>query len=233
MREVMLDTETTGLSPLEGHRIVEIGCVELRNKVPGARFHRYVNPQREIPEEVTRIHGLTREDLEGKPLFSDIADDLLAFLDSADKIVIHNAEFDLPFVNDELARAGKRVIDEDRVFDTLKEAREKYPGQRNSLDGLCQRFHINTARRKASHGALLDAELLAEVYIDLTNSRMPDLDLDEPALAAAVSTSGPRPAPLPSLLTAEEKARHAQLLKDLGETPVWHDYLTEEGELRT
>lgn len=232
MREVVLDTETTGLSPVEGHRIVEIGCLELRNKMPtGARFHRYVNPEREIPEEVSRIHGLTNEDLANKERFGEIADELVKFLGEENRIVIHNAEFDLPFLNDELARAGFSEIPESRVFDTLALAREKYPGQSNSLDALCRRFRINTARRKERHGALVDAALLAEVYIDLTDSRVPSLELEEPVRASArIGDAKPRPQELPPLSTPEERARHAEMLEGLGEQPIWRLYLTGEGD---
>lgn len=238
IREVILDTETTGLKVEDGgrlHRIIEIGCVEMRNKMlTGERFHRYVNPERDIPEDSFKVHGLSWEFLEDKDIFKEIAADLVGFIGEPDGIVIHNAEFDLPFINMELKRAGQGEIAKDRVVDTLVMARKKYPGQSNSLDGLCRRFGIDTNRRKNRHGAMIDAELLAEVYIDLTDSRTSSLDLVEPvAAAAATFTAGSRPEPLPSLLTAEEIARHAQLLKNFDKDAVWYQYLTKEGELKT
>jgi len=170
LREIVLDTETTGLDPASGHKIVEIGCIELLNAIPtGEYFHVYVDPKRDIPDAAFRVHGLSAEFLAGKPVFAEIAADLLRFADSA-KIVAHNAEFDLRFLNAELALLGMEAISPDRVVDTLALARRKYPGGANSLDALCARYGIDSSRR-IKHGALLDAEILAEVYAELIGGR--------------------------------------------------------------
>ncbi|MCL2385457.1 MAG: DNA polymerase III subunit epsilon, partial [Alphaproteobacteria bacterium] len=170
MREIIFDTETTGLDAGDGHRIVEIGCVELFNIIPtGESFHLYLNPERDMPEEAFRVHGLSTAFLADKPLFAQVAGDLLKFIGEA-KIVAHNAEFDLQFLNKELDRLGLPLFVKDRVVDTLALARRKFPGATNSLDALCARFGIDTSRR-TKHGALLDAELLAEVYAELTGGR--------------------------------------------------------------
>jgi len=166
MREIILDTETTGLDPAEGHRIIEIGCVELLHSVPtGQTYHVYIDPQRDIPADAVKVHGITAEFLAGKPLFADIAQDFLKFIGDA-KLVAHNAAFDMRFLNAELALLGLDPLDLERVVDTLSLARRRYPGASNSLDALCQRYGIDNSRR-TKHGALLDAEILADVYVEL------------------------------------------------------------------
>ena len=169
MREIILDTETTGLDPLRGDRLVEVGCIELVNRMPtGQTFHRYINPQRDMPLEAFNVHGLSAEFLSDKPLFADIVDDFMDFIGDA-PLVIHNASFDVGFLNAELDRASRTLIARDRLIDTLLLARRKHPGVSNRLDDLCSRYAIDNSRRE-KHGALLDAELLAEVYIELTGA---------------------------------------------------------------
>jgi DNA polymerase III subunit epsilon len=180
MREIVLDTETTGLDPAKGHRIVEIGCVERLNAIlTSETFHVSINPERDMPEEAFRVHGLSAEFLAGKPVFAKIADDFLKFTSDAN-IIAHNAEFDLRFLNSELARLDIEPIARDGVIDTLALARRKFPGEANSLDALCVRYGIDTSRR-TKHGALLDAEILAEVYAKLTSGQQADLVFDEDA----------------------------------------------------
>ena len=177
MREIVLDTETTGLSPNKGDRVVEIGCVELINHVPTENtFQVYLNPERDMDEGAQRVHGLTNEFLLDKPKFSEIAEEFISYIGES-KIIAHNASFDINFLNSELARVDKSKISDERVVDTLKMAREKYPGARNSLDALCKRFLVDNSNRKL-HGALLDSELLAEVYLELIGGKEPDLALD-------------------------------------------------------
>ncbi len=178
MREIVLDTETTGLDPLRGDRLVEIGCVEIFNRMPtGHTFHRYINPERDMPEEAFAVHGLSSEFLSTKPLFAEVADEFLEFIADA-PLVIHNASFDIGFINAELARLSKPPIPRDRLVDTLLIARRKHPGVSNRLDDLCSRYAIDNSRR-TKHGALLDAELLAEVYVDLIEARQSQLILAE------------------------------------------------------
>ncbi len=174
MREIVIDTETTGLNPFEGDKIVEIGCVEIINHVPTNKvFHKYINPQRDIPEEVIKIHGITEEFLKDKPTFAEIADEFLDFI-SSDNLVIHNAAFDMSFINSELVAINKKPIDMHRVIDSLAIARHKFPGDKASLDSLCKKFGIDNSHR-TKHGALLDAELLSEVYLELVGGREPSL----------------------------------------------------------
>src|ERR1700748_2370047 len=176
MREIVLDTETTGLDPLRGDRLVEIGCVEIFNRMPtGQSFHRYFNPEREMAAEAFAVHGLSTEFLADKPFFHELVDEFLAFIGDA-PLVIHNASFDVGFINAELDRCGRTALERDRLVDTLMLARRKYVGVRNSLDDLCARFGIDTSRR-VKHGALLDAELLAEVYLELIEARQAQLGL--------------------------------------------------------
>ena len=171
MREIVLDTETTGLNPEKGDRIVEIGCVELENHLPtGKTYHQYINPMRSISEEVVRVHGLTEQFLSDKPIFSEIADDFLTFVGENTPLVIHNAAFDMNFLNTELKGCGKQILSEERVVDTLLIARKKFPGAKVNLDELCKRFHVDASRRTV-HGALLDSELLADVYLELITDR--------------------------------------------------------------
>ncbi len=226
MREIVLDTETTGLDPAKGHRIVEIGCVELLNLIPtGQSFHVYLDPERDMPEEAFRVHGLSAEFLTGKPLFAAISGELLRFVDGC-KIVAHNAEFDMRFVNAELAQVGLPAIEAERVVDTLALARRKFPGGANSLDALCQRYGIDLSRR-TKHGALLDAELLAEVYAELLGGRQASLSLGSSG-RTSLSTSGPllasRPEPLPLRLSAQELERHRAFVAELGLEAIWASY---------
>lgn len=227
MREIVLDTETTGFEPTEGHRIVEIGAVELFNSLPtGRTYHQYINPQRLMPKEAFEVHGLGDDFLRDKPLFGAIGQAFLDFVGDA-RLVIHNAAFDIKFLNHELQKAGLPALTWDRVTDTLTMARQKFPGSPASLDALCRRFGVdNSAREK--HGALLDSEILAEVYLELIGGRQPDLVL---APAGARGGSGgeaasdwrprPRPTPLPSRLTEAEAAAHAAFVGKLGDAAIW------------
>lgn len=230
MREIVLDTETTGLDPTQGHRIVEVGCVELINKIPtGVTFHRYFNPERDMPAEAFAVHGLSCEFLSTHKLFADSCDELIEFLGDA-KLIIHNAGFDVMFLNAEFERQKKPPIARERLIDTLALARRRHPGGGNKLDDLCARYGIDNSRR-TKHGALLDAELLAEVYGELIGGRQAKLGLAEIAVAkravnAAVSKA--RPEPLPSLLSEEERAAHKSFVAQLGESAIWRDYITAE-----
>ena len=222
MREVVLDTETTGLEPAAGHRIVEIGAVELVNHIPsGRRFQRYLDPERDMPAEAERVHGLTRAFLSGHRRFADEADALLAFIGEA-TLVMHNAAFDLGFLNAELERIDKPPIAPARTLDTLALARRKYPGAPASLDALCKRFGIDRSARE-KHGALLDAELLTEVYLELTGGRQPALGLQRgaplPGAAPAPRTARTRP-PRPHAPTEAEAAAHAAFVATLKD-PIW------------
>jgi DNA polymerase-3 subunit epsilon len=224
MREVVLDTETTGFEPSDGHRIVEIGCVELFDHLPtGKSFRAYLNPERLVPPETTKIHGLTDEFLADKPKFAEVVEELMEFLGDA-VLVIHNASFDLKFVNSELHRVGRSPIPHARAIDTIEIAKAKIPGARYSLDELCKRFAIDlTARTK--HGALLDAELTAQVYLELVGGRQRKLSLDPveaAALAVTMRAARQRPAPLASRVSEAEAAAHAAFVaKELGKEPVW------------
>jgi DNA polymerase-3 subunit epsilon len=227
MREIVLDTETTGLDPADGHRIVEIGCVELFNHTPtGSTFHRYLNPERLVPVESQRVHGLTDEFLADKPLFTAIADELDAFLGDA-PLVIHNAVFDIKFLNAEYLRVMRPPIPLARAIDTIEIAKAKIPGARYSLDELCKRFGIDLSAR-SKHGALLDAELTARVYLELVGGRQARLKLaprDDVVENAAnlVIAARARPHALPGRLTAEEEAAHAQFVaRELGSDAVWN-----------
>jgi DNA polymerase-3 subunit epsilon len=227
MREIVLDTETTGLDPYQGHRIVEIGCVELVNRIPsGATYHIYLNPERDMPAEAEAVHGLTRAFLADKKLFAEIADEFLTFIGDA-KLVIHNAGFDLAFLNAELDRVKRPVLVRERAVDTLTLARRRHPGGPNKLDDLCARYGIDNSRR-TKHGALLDAELLAEVYAELAGGRQARLGLVKEttvAAAAAANAARTRPTPLePSLSQAEQDA-HRKFVGTLGAGAVWRDYL--------
>ena len=220
MREIIFDTETTGLSPTDGHRIVEIGCVELVNRIEtGRTFHVYLNPDRAIPPEAEAIHGLSALFLADKPRFPEIIEDFLAFIESA-PLVAHNAMFDLGFLNAELRRCGKPPIFAERATDTLAIARTRFPGAKHSLDALCQRYDIDRSMR-VHHGALLDAQLLAQVYVELTGCRQIGFDLVEEAAVAAVSMAARefRP-PRPHAASADELARHTAFIAKLKD-PVW------------
>jgi DNA polymerase-3 subunit epsilon len=226
MREIVLDTETTGLDPAKGDRVIEIGCVEVFNAIPtGRTFHVYINPERDIPEEAFRVHAISAEFLAGKPVFAAISEKFLEFLGDA-RIIAHNAEFDVRFLNAELARLDLPPIKPDLVLDTLALARRKFPGSANSLDALCARFGIDTSRR-TKHGALLDAELLAEVYAELTGGRQASLLLGTGAAAVSLVEKEllrERPEPLPPLETAEEIDRHRAFVASLGASPIWLNY---------
>jgi DNA polymerase-3 subunit epsilon len=227
LREIVLDTETTGLEPAEGHRIVEIGAVELLNHMPtGRRFHRYLNPQRAMPEEAFRIHGLSDDFLRDKPVFAEVAAEFVAFVGDA-RLVIHNAAFDMKFINAELTLAAMVPIPVERAVDTVAIARRRFPGAQASLDALCRRFGIDNSGREL-HGALLDSELLAEVYLELIGGRQPDFALAVSAAATvpAVGETGPwrprpRPVPLPPRITPEEEAAHDAFVRTLGEGALW------------
>jgi DNA polymerase-3 subunit epsilon len=222
MREIVLDTETTGLDPTTGHRIVEVACLELVNHVPtGRTFQRYVDPERDMPMAAYEVHGLSTEFLSGKPLFADVAEELMTFIDGA-PLVIHNARFDIGFLNAELDRLGRANIDPGRAVDTVLLARQKFPGAQVSLDALCRRFEIDNSAR-TRHGALLDAELLAEVYLELIGGRQPTLGLAAGAaesIQVRVAAQRPvRPA-RPFAPTEEELAAHVAFLAKLKE-PIW------------
>ncbi|MDE0702846.1 MAG: DNA polymerase III subunit epsilon [Rhodospirillaceae bacterium] len=225
MREIVLDTETTGLDPAAGHRIVEIGALELQHHLPtGREYHTYLDPEREMPEEAFAIHGLSDDFLAGKAKFADAADALLDFIGDA-PLVIHNAEFDLRFLNAELAQIGREPLDPGRVVDTLLIARQKFPGARASLDALCQRFEIDLAARD-KHGALIDSHLLAAVYLELVGGRQPGFELaaDTGRPADAASAERERRAPrrhLPGAAPTEaERAAHRAFLKKITD-PIW------------
>jgi DNA polymerase III subunit epsilon len=224
-REIVLDTETTGLSPREGHRVVEIGAIELINHMPtGQNFHVYLDPERDMPKEAEAVHGLSSGFLKGKPLFASVAQPFLDFvMDSV--LVIHNASFDMGFINWELQAAGRPVIDMGQVIDTLTMAKQKYPMASNSLDALCKRFGIDLSKR-SKHGALLDSELLAEVYLELIGGRQTALGLATPTTKrvtpqAHTALARSRPSPLPTRLTELERAAHAALIRELGENSLW------------
>lgn len=231
MREIILDTETTGLRPAEGHRLVEIGCLELINHVPtGEIFHCYINPERDMPEAAFAVHGLSEEFLRDKPPFRNIAGEFLGFIETS-PLVIHNAAFDLGFLNAELNLIDRGPLPPECAIDTLEIARRKFPGAQNNLDALCRRFNVDNSNR-TKHGALLDAELLAEVYLELIGGRQPGLILDSTDSAASETATGdqrhpvrsPRGQALPPRLTAEEEAAHAAFVATLGDTPFWRDF---------
>jgi len=217
MREIVLDTETTGLDPAEGHRLVEIACIELLHHVPtGRKFHRYVNPEREMPEDSLAVHGITSEFLSSQPLFGSVVDELLAFIGS-DRLVIHNAEFDVAFLNAELARLGRDPISCSFV-DTLSLARIRFPGAPASLDALCRRFDIDLSLR-VEHGAEIDCRLLAAVYVELLGGRQPALDFVLPNNHATTVERILRE-PRPHAPTAEELIAHQAMLQIVTD-PIW------------
>jgi DNA polymerase-3 subunit epsilon len=228
MREIVLDTETTGLDPFQGHRVVEIGCIELLNRIPtGVTFHRYLNPERDMPAEAERVHGLSVDFLKDKPLFSHIADELIEFLGDA-HLIAHNASFDFGFLCAELERCKRAALTRDRVIDTIALARRKHSAGPYSLDALCARYGIDNSRR-TKHGALLDAELLAEVYLELIGARQAQLILMEAAAGRAAARGGAamqRPIALPPRLREDELAAHRAFIATLGEGVVWQSYLS-------
>lgn len=221
-REVVLDTETTGLDPEAGHRIVEIACIELVNRVPSGRHYQtYVDPQREMPEEAFQVHGLSAEFLSGHPTFAEVAEAFLEFIGEG-ALVIHNAEFDLGFLNAELARVGRPALKGLEVVDTVALARRKFPGAPASLDALCRRFGIDTSEREL-HGALLDVRLLAEVYLELMGGRQPGLGLAAGATAGGdpAETSRDKRTPRPHAPSEAEEAAHAAFILSLKD-PIWN-----------
>ena len=219
MREVVLDTETTGLDPRSGHRIVEIGCVELINHMAtGKHFHKYLNPERDIPEQASVIHGLTEEFLSSQPVFADIAEEFEAFIGGS-TLVIHNAEFDLGFINAEREKISQPPIAPDRAIDTISLARRKFPGAQANLDALCRRFKIDNSDRSL-HGALKDARLLAEVYLELIGGRQQNLGLSAEERKIVEAAEKNRRAPRPHAPTDAEQLAHAQFIEKL-ESPIW------------
>ena len=225
MREIILDTETTGLSFAGGDRLVEIGCVELVNRFPtGRTYHCYINPERDMPEGAFAVHGLSTAFLSDKPRFAEVADAFLDFIADA-PLIIHNADFDIGFINMELGRLDRPAIGSERVVNTLLLARRKHPGVSNRLDDLCMRYAIDNSRR-TKHGALLDAELLAEVYIELVGGRQAALSFDEIAVPAAIAIRmrRERPVPLVPRLTAAEIEAHRAFVATLGEPTLWSSY---------
>ena len=241
MREIVLDTETTGFEPSEGHRIVEIGALELYNHMPtGRRYHQYINPERDMPEDAFRVHGIGPDllpvpraaragevTLKDKPPFAQIGREFLEFIGDA-RLVIHNAAFDMKFLNAELEKAGFAGLSEKRAVDTLGMARQKFPGAPASLDALCRRFAIDNTERTL-HGALLDAQILAEVYLELIGGRQPDFALTAGPLVSVPSDRpadaqwrpGPRPRPLAPRLTEQERAAHETFVAGMGDAALW------------
>jgi DNA polymerase III subunit epsilon len=227
MREIVLDTETTGLDPLRGDRLVEIGCIELLNHMPtGQVYHCYLNPERDMPHEAFAVHGLSTEFLSDKPLFAAIVDEFLTFIGEA-PLIIHNASFDISFINAELGRIARAAIARERLVDTLLLARRKHPGVSNRLDDLCSRYAIDNSKR-TKHGALLDAELLAEVYIDLIGARQSSLILAEAHQAAGgvIIDIGRRVRgqPLTPRVSDEDRAAHRAFVASLGEKAIWREF---------
>ncbi len=234
MREIVFDTETTGLDPKQGDRVVEIGCVELVNHIPSGRtFHVYINPERSMPRAAFDVHGLSDEFLADKPKFAEIAADFAGFVEDA-RLVAHNAEFDVRFLNAEFARVGLPPISPDRVVDTLMLARRRHPAGPNSLDALCSRYGIDNSRRDF-HGALLDSELLAEVYVELLGGRQAALTLvseAEAVASAAATVDAPggrrvarvRPKPLGSRIRPEELAAHRAFVAEMKDKALWQKW---------
>src|SRR3984957_10891332 len=236
MREIVLDTETTGLSPADGHRLVEIGCVEIVHQIPtGVVYHTLINPERDVPDDAFRVHGHSTAALASQRLFADIAPEFLAFIGD-DPLVIHNAEFDIRFINAELEFLGFEPIMMSRVVDTLAIARRKHPGAPNNLDALCDRYRIDRSRR-VRHGALLDAEILVEVYCELSGGRQRSLLLgDAPGEAdmrvvAITPRSSPRRLRI-SLIEHAEANAHAQYIDSFGRDAVWFRYMPQPARLR-
>jgi DNA polymerase III subunit epsilon len=232
MREIVLDTETTGLDPTQGHRLVELGCVELLNRIPtGASFHAYVNPDREMPAEAFAVHGLSSEFLKDKPRFAEIADEFLAFIGNDAPLVIHNAGFDHGFLCAEFKRIDRAPIARERLVDTLLLARRRHSAGPYSLDALCARYGIDNSRR-IKHGALLDAEILAEVYIELTGARQAQLGLAEktvgPMMQNGVAVVRERPGPLSLRITEADRAAHRDFIATLGDAALWLGYRPSE-----
>ncbi|MGH1419555.1 MAG: DNA polymerase III subunit epsilon [Hyphomicrobiaceae bacterium] len=243
LREIVLDTETTGLKAQGGDRIVEIGCVELVNRIPQPinEFHVYINPERDMPREAEAVHGLSTQFLSDKALFADVADQFLNYIGD-DMLIIHNAGFDIGFLNAELDRLGKPLIQSDRVLDTLALARRKHPGGQNTLDALCKRYGIDNSNR-VKHGALLDSWLLAEVYLELIGERQASLSLassvaqktnGDPTAARRVKTkAAQRKKALPNCLTVEDIETHRVYVETLGEGAIWHQFFNDRDNQKT
>jgi DNA polymerase III subunit epsilon len=235
-REIVLDTETTGLDALKGDRLIELGCVEIINRVPtGQEFHRLINPEtRDVHPDAERVHGISTASLKGKPFFRDVYQEFLDFIGDS-TLVIHNAPFDIGFINIELEKVGRSTLEMARVVDTLQLARRKHPGGPNSLDALCKRYGIDLTKR-LKHGAIMDSLLLADVYVELLGERQATLSLASAALTprtvqhpalgqnAAATIAKPRPAALASRLTDADRESHTSLVKGLGEKAVWLKY---------
>jgi len=225
MREIVLDTETTGLDPFDGHRVVEIGALELHNHLPtGRTYHQYINPERDMPPEAFAVHGLSETFLGDKPVFAEVVDDFLTFVDGA-PMVIHNASFDMKFINAELKWAGKSALPPEQAIDSLALARKKHPMGPNSLDALCKRYNVDNAMRDL-HGALLDSELLAQVYLELIGGRQQSLTLvdlkggDEGENIQATAVRSRRK-PLAPRLSEAELAAHGTMVASLGDAALW------------
>src|SRR5262245_26600228 len=229
LREIVIDTETTGLDAAGGDRLIEIACVEIINRIPtGREFHRYVNPEREVHPEAALVHGLSTEFLREKPLFKDVAAEFLSFLGEA-ALVAHNSSFDLGFINAELARLARPPLSAERMVDTLLLARRKHPAGPNSLDSLCKRYGVDNSQR-TRHGALLDALLLAAVYVELLGERQATLGLETLVLSdwtpgGGASLTPTRPAPLPPRIDQEDEIRHREFVKTLGPQALWLQYM--------
>jgi DNA polymerase-3 subunit epsilon len=230
LREIVLDTETTGLDPLAGDRLIEVGCVEIVNRIPtGREFHTYLNPERDVNPDALAVHGLTPEFLKDKPLFRDIVDEFLLFIGEA-PLVIHNAVFDLAFINAELERLGRPPLKLERVVDTLALARQRHPAGPNTLDALCKRYGIHNSQR-IRHGALLDSTLLAHVYVELLGERQPTLELDwmgrtTNGAGRQAARTARRPVPLQSRLTREAEMAHRSFVETLGPNALWLRYVS-------
>lgn len=233
MREIVLDTETTGFDPYSGDKIVEIGAVELFNHLPtGNSYHKYINPERPMPQQAFEVHGLSEEFLSDKPLFSHVAQSFIDFIGDA-TLIIHNASFDIKFLNAELKSVGKALIEMDRVIDTLLMAREKFPGSPASLDALCRRYGIDLSKRE-KHGALLDSEILADVYLQLIGGLQPDFNLAPQQSSTKTDINEnqktsfklqPRKVALKSRISPEEEKRHQEFVKNMGEISIWRQFL--------
>lgn len=227
MREIVLDTETTGFDPYAGDRLVEIGCVELINHMPtGNTYHQYINPERDVPEDVVKVHGLTTEFLQDKPVFKEIAQDFLDFIGS-DKLVIHNASFDMKFLNAELSWIHRDILPMEQSIDTLLIARKLFPGARVNLNELCKRFDVDNSKR-TKHGALLDAELLAEVYLELLGGREPGFILDSKNTPSVLELKAdtiqtdqkPQRPARPAVYLPGELEAHEAFMKKIN-SPLW------------
>lgn len=224
MREIVFDTETTGMDPAEGDKLVEIGCIELENHMPtGRTFHQYINPERDVPAEAVAVHGLTQEKLKDEPTFGEIVGDFLDFIGMDSKLIAHNAPFDVKFMNAELKTFGFPALEPKRIIDTLVLARRKFPGSPANLDALCRRFHIDNSNRTL-HGALLDSELLAEVYLELLGGRQRGLDIGQEKKKEAVETvvklERKFREPREFKISNDEKLAHEKMLEDITE-PLW------------